>query len=303
MRNDVIFGPVPSRRLGRSLGINLVPHKICTLDCLYCEVGRSAAHTTRIAPYTPAKLILQEFNKVYSSLKDKIDVVTLTGAGEPTLNSELSDIIYGIKETTILPIAILTNSTTLSEPAVAEALLLCDIVVPSLDAVTQSVFEAVDKPAKGIMVDTIINAIADFSHKFTGKLFLELLLVKGVNDSEGDLKAFAQAAKRIKYTTVQLGTVFRPPAWEGTARLTDEELHHAYELLVAEGLTVEPVGVFAKKNDKTDSLNELKAMLKLRPVTINDIIATTGMSRDEVESFLQEINAQKQLYDGEIYYK
>jgi wyosine [tRNA(Phe)-imidazoG37] synthetase (radical SAM superfamily) len=282
--------------------VNLVPHKICSLDCLYCEVGQSVKTTIKLGQYISAAEILREFNEIFPALKAQIDVITLTGAGEPTLNSDLPAIIKGIKAITDTPIAILTNSTTLTDPAVAEALLLCDIVVPSLDAATQATFEAVDRPAKGLLISEIINAIATFSHKFTGKLYLELLLVKGVNDSIDDLKAFAEAAKQIKYTTVQLGTVFRPPAWEGTARLTDDELSCAYKILMEEGVIVEPVGKFAKQNNTATPTQQLKDMLKMRPVTLADIVAATAIPEEQVRTLLTELHASEQIHDGAIYY-
>jgi wyosine [tRNA(Phe)-imidazoG37] synthetase (radical SAM superfamily) len=190
----------------------------------------------------------------------------------------------------------------MADPDVADALLMCDIVVASIDAATQSVFEAVDKPATDLKIDEIINAVADFSYKFTGTLYLELLLVKGVNDSEEDLQKFAEAVKKIRYTKVQLGTVFRPPAWEGTERLTDDELHDAYRFLTEKKLNVEPVRLSERQNIRTDVPEQLIAMLKMRPVTENDIMQATGLSRGEVRDFLATSGAQERVHDGEVYY-
>jgi wyosine [tRNA(Phe)-imidazoG37] synthetase (radical SAM superfamily) len=265
-------------------------------------VGKSISVTTKRKAYIPAEKVLEEFNKIYPALKNNIDVITLTGAGEPTLNSDLVTIISEIKKVADHPLALLTNSTLMMDSDVVEVLLMCDIVVPSLDAVTQDVFARVDKPASELKIDDIINAITDFSHKFSGKLYLELLLVKGVNDGIEDLRKFAEVAKKIRYTKVQLGTVFRPPAWEGTKRLTDDELYEAYKFLAKEGLDVEPVKATERQNIRTDVPEQLLNMLRMRPVTMGDIISATGLSEDEVRSFLKAADTIERVHDGEIYY-
>ncbi len=307
MNKEIIFGPVASRRLGRSLGVNIVPEKICSLDCLYCEVCKTNALTLKRAPYIPADRILAEFRAKYPLLKDRVDVVTITGAGEPTLNSQLKEIVSGIKAVSEHPVGILTNSTMLSDSNVAEALLPLDIVVPSLDAVTQSVFEAADRPAPGLEISKIIESLVSFSHKFKGKLYLEILLVKGVNDSPGELLKFAETAKRIRHDKIQLGTVFRPPAWEGTERLPEKELEDAYLLLSKQGLNVEPVGAFSGRiaiKTMPDMKKQLvESLLRMRPSTIHDISAGMGISVEEAGNIISTIDfVQTQDYDGETYY-
>ena len=158
-----IFGPAPSRRLGRSLGINVVPSKICSLDCLYCEVGKTKATTMQIKPYIKAADILDEFSKNYDKFNELCDVITITGAGEPTLNSELDTILKGIKNITNKPVAILTNTTTLHIESVYNTLLLFDIVVPSLDSVDSNSFNKINLPDKNINIENIISSLEKWS--------------------------------------------------------------------------------------------------------------------------------------------
>ena len=219
-----LFGPAPSRRLGRSLGINIVPAKICSLDCLYCEVGRTKKAVMQRKPYYKAGDILKEFKENFNKFEDLCDVVTVTGAGEPTLNSELDNIITGIKEITDKPCAILTNTTTIHIKEVYESLLKFDIVVPSLDAVTDSIFKAVNLPEKSIDTENIISGLEKFSKEYKGKLFIEILFCKNINDSKEHIEKLIKVLENIKCTKVQLGTIHRPPAYSTAYPVTDEFL-------------------------------------------------------------------------------
>ena len=303
----IIFGPAASRRLGRSLGISIVPKKVCSLDCLYCEVSKTTVCTLKRAPYVPAREVLAEFKAKYPVVRENTDVVTITGLGEPTLNSQLKEIIAGIKEVSEHPVALLTNSTTLADKEVVQALLPLDIIVPSLDAVSQDIFESVDKPITGLRITEIIESLVSFSHKFGGRLYLEALLVKGVNDSRDELVKFAETAKRIRHDKVQIGTVFRPPAGEGVKSLSKDELEEARLILEGRGLNAEITGLFsADSAAKAASLTVkeyVEALLLARPVTISDIATGTGISEEDAKRLIALIDSvQVRNYNGEVYY-
>ena len=303
----IVFGPVASRRLGKSLGVNIVSKKICSLDCLYCEVCKTNTLTLKRAPYIPVEKILAEFSAKYPLVKNKTDVITITGMGEPTLNSHLKEIIAGIKELSEHPVALLTNSTLLSDSNVAEALMQLDIIVPSLDAVTQDIFEIVDKPAPGLKINEIIKSLISFSCKFSGKLYLEILLVKGINDSPAELLRLAEMAKQIRHTKIQICTVFRPPAWEGAERLSESEIKEICMFFSKQGLNVEFAGAFnvhASKNVTPEIKKQLlESLLCIRPVTVQDISEGIGISAEEAELLIASIDSvQIQNYNGEIYY-
>ncbi len=223
---NYIFGPVNSRRLGRSLGIDLFPQKICNLDCVYCEVGSTIATVCRRAAYSSAAAVMAEVADWcrQPELLDKVDVLTVTAKGEPTLHSEIGTILRFLKETTRKPVAVLTNGTTLHDEAVRRDLMAADIVVPSLDAARSASFAGVDRPAAGIDIQKVIEGLTVFSHAFSGMLWLEILLVRGMNDSTGDLDALVAALQPMRLDRIQLNTVVRPPADPAAHPLPPEQL-------------------------------------------------------------------------------
>ena len=145
MKKTLVYGPVPSRRLGRSLGVDLVPYKVCTFDCIYCQLGRTAATTVKRMPYVKAEAVLADISACLESGASP-DYITLAGSGEPTLNSRIGDLIPAIKKLTTIPVALLTNGTTLVRPEVREALWELDLVVPSLDAGTEKIYRLINRP-------------------------------------------------------------------------------------------------------------------------------------------------------------
>lgn len=304
-----LFGPAPSRRLGRSLGINIVPSKICSLDCLYCEVGKTKTTTMLRKPYYKADDIINEFKDNFYKFEDLCDVVTVTGAGEPTLNSELDKIITGIKKYTSKPCAILTNTTTINIPEVYESLLKFDIVVPSLDAVNNDVFKAVNLPEKSINTENIISYLEKFSKDYKGKLFIEILFCKNINDSENHIKELINVLKNIKYDKVQLGTIHRPPAYSNTAPIDDEFLLNTAKKFISSGIKAEVTGGFSSvyKNSATlDLIDLIPALLKMRPCTVHDMCGVFGKDENEILDTINILTAENKIkaeyYNNDTYY-
>lgn len=210
---SVIFGPVHSRRFGLSLGIDLSSsEKQCNFDCLYCELAPQQAIKTQHSS-VPVQTIIEELKSALTQ-HPSVDVITLTANGEPTMYPELStlideiDKIKGEKETLIL-----SNSAGLSDPNVFDSLLKLDQVKLSLDAVTPSVFKKIDRPHPDISIEAIIKNIIDFSHQYSGKLFIEILFVKGLNDTFEEVAALNQVLLEIPCTRIDIGTIDRPPAY------------------------------------------------------------------------------------------
>lgn len=211
---NYIFGPVHSRRLGRSLGIDLFSRKICNLDCIYCEIGRTVHTVCRRGFYTPVSAICAEID-VYCADPQRlaaIDVLTVTAQGEPTLHSGLGEILEHLKFVSNKPIVVLTNGTTLIDAEVRKALMAADWVEPSLDAVQPEAFCRVDRPARGLDVATVIEGLSLFSHEYGGKIGLEILLVEDVNDAPGDIEALPAVLRQMRLESIHLHTVLRPPA-------------------------------------------------------------------------------------------
>lgn len=309
MTNRYIFGPVPSRRLGRSLGVDVIPSKICSLDCVYCEVGKTTELSCAREKYFKTDDIIDEFAKEYAKLKGSLDVVTVTGSGEPTLNRDLAEIARRIKEISSHPLAILTNSTTITDPYVQAALMLFDIVVPSLDAATDRAFRAVNRPAAELDINEINSALADFTHRFGGVIFLEVLLVKGINDSKEEMAAIAEVIRKCRYDMVQVNTVFRPPAYSGTKGLNEQELIDAFLFFKAFGINVEPVGNFVKALAGGDDANlpeKIASLLRMRPCTVKDICAVFGAEEASVSAIIEDMLKSglidEKVFEAESFY-
>ena len=223
---NFLFGPVNSRRLGRSLGIDLFREKICNLNCVYCEVGPTTVPVNRRGRYSPTREILAEITEFCAAPHRlaAVDVLTVTAKGEPTLHLDLGVILRHIKSLTDKPVAVLTNGTTLADDEVREALQLADIVVPSLDAVRAESFSKVDRPARGLTVEAIINGLRDFSRAYRGRLWLEILLVRDINDADADIDALLPVLTTLRLDRIQLNTVVRPPADPGARPVAEARL-------------------------------------------------------------------------------
>jgi len=217
-----IFGPVPSRRLGSSLGIDVVPFKTCDLDCIYCEVGKTNHLTIKRDHYINIDHMLEELKRIYPAVKDHLDVVTVTGSGEPTLNIDIKIIATEIKKIISHPLVLLTNSTLVTNNEVKDAMMLFDVIVPSVDAVSNEVFRKINRPHSSLNLINILDQLREFSHTYNGKLFIEVLLVEGINDNFEEIGKIATYIKTLKYDKVQLNTVFRPPAYPDAKGINQE---------------------------------------------------------------------------------
>lgn len=292
MKNQVsrIFGPVPSRRLGFSLGVDLVPFKTCSLDCIYCQLGSTGETTCRREEYAPIEEVLTELEEKLSE-GGQIDWITLSGSGEPTLNSEIGWLIPRIKKITSIPVALLTNATLLNLPEVRAALATADLVVPSLDAGSERVFTRINRPHPGITLEELTAGIAEFTAGFAGRVWLEVMLLAGLNDSEAELEALAARIKRIGPEKVQLNTAVRPGAEAGVAALDPEGLERI-RLFIQDRVNPIPVEVVAGFSGKREGATDrdlaepISEYLKRRPATVEDLSAVFGIHRHQVIKYL-----------------
>src|SRR5208337_1935657 len=206
MSHSHLFGPVPSRRLGRSLGVDLIPRKTCPFDCIYCEVGPTSHQTETRFEYE-AEAMVAELRAYLEGSSPELDFITLAGSGEPTLNLGLGGIIRRLKELTAIPVAVLTNGALLYLPEVRRELQAADLVLPSLDAARDQAFQAVNRPLPGYPLSRLLQA---FRREYPGPIWLEVLLLKGLNDSPEDLEALRRALPTLAPDKVQLNTAVRP---------------------------------------------------------------------------------------------
>jgi len=302
-----LFGPVPSRRLGVSLGIDPIPKKVCSLDCVYCEVDKTSMKTLERAEYISAGDILAELRDYLSHDHVPLDFITFSGSGEPTLNSKLGYIIRQIKKMTDTPIAVITNGTLLWQPDIREELLPADLVMPSLDAASEEIFTKVNHPAKGLSAKIVLEGLVKFRRDYSGPIWLEILIVKNVNDKEDEYYRLAEAVKKINPDRVQLNTVVRPPGFGRAQAVTKEELQKLQQII---GPKAEIIANFDRETNKAyrekieDSLIEL---LKIRACTIDEMVESLGIHRDELLKYLELLQEDKRLqkiqFEGKFYYK
>lgn len=179
-----LFGPVPSRRLGISLGIELIPHKVCTLNCIYCECGETTRLTCDRKEYIPAASVIEELEHYFKENR-KPDYITFSGAGEPLLNSSIATVLEWIKkEIPDIPVAVLTNGTLLSNPEVRKDILKADLVIPSLDAASLDAFNNLDRPHDSINLNNYIQGLIDFRKEYKGEIWLEVFILPDYNNDE-----------------------------------------------------------------------------------------------------------------------
>lgn len=210
-----IYGPVNSRRLGVSLGISLTPYKTCNFDCVYCQLGRTIQKKNRREEYIYIDDILKELKtwlKTNKSGAGRLNYLTFSGSGEPTLNIKIGGLITQIKKLTSISIAVITNSSYLSSSVVRGALRKADLIVPSLDAVTQNIFEKIDRPEKSVKIKDIIDGLINLRREFSGKIWLEVMLIKGINDGVREVKKLKTVIDKIKPDKIQLNSPVRATA-------------------------------------------------------------------------------------------
>lgn len=305
-RYDYLYGPVPSRRLGRSLGVDIVPYKVCSYDCIYCQLGRTAELTS-----TPQRLVSK--NDVIREIElwleqgGTADYVTFAGSGEPTLNTDLGEMIRATKKLTSIPLAVITNGSLLGEPEIREAVSPIDVLLPSLDAGTERTFRAVNRPAPGVSFLEMREGLVQTAQQFPGQIWLEIMLVEGVNDSEAELHAMREIVRRVCPDKLQVNTVERPSKSGDARRVSDETLRRACEILGGSAEIIAGGVVGPADNRQWRQVeDELMRMLSRRPCTIGDIVAVSGRNIHEVTKHLQRLVQEgliEQIGDTDPYYR
>lgn len=265
-----LLGPVLSRRLGLSLGVDLLRYKTCNMDCVYCELGKTVCKACTRDRFVPPQKVLRE---IKSRADEDFDHLTFAGSGEPTLSSDLGDIINISKKMVNVPIAVITNSTLFTSQKVREEVAAADIVLPTLDATTQATFQKINRPANDLQIEQIIEGLRAFRSEFSGEIWLEVMLVKDVNNYEAE--QIAQAVESINPDRVQLNTVVRRPA-EPVLPLTEAEM--------IEILSVFPDAEIIPDWDWSvpDKIRRrLLKILSLDPCTIDDLARLAGLEKSD----------------------
>ncbi len=280
-----IFGPVMSRRLGRSLGIDLVPKKTCTFNCVYCQVGATQRYTTERAEYVPIADVISEFERWLDS-GQKTDWVTFSGNGEPTLHSGIGEIIAEVKRLSPYPVAVITNSSTLVDPRVRAELKSVDLLVPTLEAAEQGLFGHINRPVPDTLIIEILVGLIAMREIMQGEMWLEILLVEGFNDDDEALSLLAKAVKKIRPHKLQLHTVERPPAETRARPLSEDRLREIADIYFP-GAEVAPHRV---PDDVQAAVRDLRQIAletaARRPIRAEDLAIASGADIDIAEKTL-----------------
>ena len=300
MSEKYLFGPVPSRRLGISLGVDLIPHKTCSLDCVYCEAGDTTDLLTERREYVPIAEVIAELDR-YLAAKPELDFITFSGAGEPTLNSGVGKVVEFIKANyPQYKLCMLTNATLFNDEQLVDELAGVDLVIPSLDASNEEQYRRINRPCPGLTFDALVDGLVKFRHAFKGAYWLELFVVPGVNDSDDSISRFADIIWRIAPDKVQLNTLDRPGCVDWIKPAPEETLMrfiHGLEHIVP----VESVGRFKYRSyNETDKPDEeleqrIAEMVSRRPATLADLCLSLAVNEQHLSRLTSAMVEQKRL--------
>jgi len=297
MKRYHIFGPVSSRRLGRSLGIDLVPFKTCTYNCVYCECGATTHLTTRREIFFPIEELYAELSDFLSS-SPKLDFITFSGSGEPTLSLSIGEVIRFLKNNyPSYRVAVLTNGSLLSDPDVRKDLLPADVVLPTLSTVVKQTFLKIHRPDPGISLEGMLTGLVQFRKEYSGEIWLEVFIIPDINTSDEELAGLLKIIKEIKPDRVQLNTLDRPGTEEWVHSANPAELDRVQRML--DTATPEIVESYPSRTQKSayveDPVEQIYEMLKRRPCTVGDLTSATGLHFMEIEKLLREMSATHDL--------
>ncbi|GAB6270700.1 MAG: radical SAM protein [Smithella sp.] len=291
-----LYGPVPSRRLGRSLGVDLVPFKTCTYDCIYCQLGKTTNKTTERRDYVPVADVLREVRENLST-GTGCDYICMAGSGEPTLHASIGELICKIREMTDIPVAVITNGSLLYLPDVRQSLLQADLVIPSLDAGDAPLFEYVNRPHEDITFERMAEGLVEFARRYSGRLWLEVLLVSGVTGLSSEVKKIAAWAQKIGAQKIQLCTVNRP-AYEDFACAVDPK-----QMKKLAGLFSGPVDILENASpeaafgtaasDTTDA--DILNLLARRPCTLEGISLGLNLHPHDTAKRIEKLMSAKRV--------
>lgn len=288
MKQRFVYGPVPSRRLGRSLGVDLVPHKVCSYDCIYCQLGRTKQKTIERKPYIPVGNIL---NQVQQKLREGVsaDYITLAGSGEPTLNTEIGSLIHELKQVTEIPIAVLTNGSLLGNGQVRESLMAADTVLPSLDAYDQKGFETINRPHPEISFETMVEGLIAFQKDYPGEMWLEVFVLDGMNATEADALEFKHWIERINPQKVHVNTAVRPTAEAYARQVPVEAMAKFCNIIGEKAEVIAPFRDTQRHERGADIEEDLLNLLARRPCSIDDISSGLNVHKNEILKYIEPL--------------
>ena len=301
----IVFGPVPSRRLGLSLGVDLFPEKYCTFDCMYCQIGRTRETDIARKTFVDTEEVVRQIIEAVRGVP-VVDFITFSGSGEPTLSNNLGELLRRVRQTVPIPLAVITNGSLLHLKEVRDELEAADVVLPSLDAAQEETFRRINRPHTSLTLAGLVEGLKAFRMEFRGKIWLELMLLRNINNSAQELKLFKQIITSIGADKVQLNTVTRPPrdaSVEGLGTLELEKIRRYF------GGSCEVIGLFEGRlpvPEGQDWQTAVEAILKRRSLSLKEIAGMAGLSPSFTRKGLQVLEGKGTvrplLFRGRLFY-
>ena len=305
-----IFGPIPSRRLGASLGVNNIPYKICSYNCVYCQVGRTLHMQVKRTLYSNPSEVFDEVKKKVERIREtqqNVDYISIVPDGEPTLDSSLGELIERLKDLG-LPVAVITNSSLTWDKSVQEDLKKADWVSVKIDAISPNTWKQINRPHASLSLDEILQGMQEFAGSYTGTLCTETMLVKELNDNPEELTAIANFVKsRISPYKAYIGVPTRPPAEPWVSRPEPESITAAYAIFTKEGLNAETLtgyesSGFVVTDNPVEEILEITAVHPMRSDAVKDVLNRFGVGEDVLQQLVKEGRIRKVHYEGWDYY-
>ena len=305
-QKSYLFGPVPSRRLGLSLGVDIVAFKVCTLDCVYCQIGRTTEKTILRREHVSVEAVLSELKEKLSGGL-KADFITLSGSGEPTLNIKLGEFIDGIHQLTDIPVAVLTNGTLLWQGDVRSDCAKAELVIPSLDAGDENTFNKINRPCEKIGFEQVVEGLIRFREEFTGPIWLEVFLIDGINTDDRQISEIKTIIERIRPDKVQLNTAVRPTAEDGIEKVTASRLQAIAGQIYDKCEVIADFSPEKCGENQETTTESVFLTLKRRPCSLEDICAGLNIHRNHALKYIGQLQQQglvtSERRDGVIFFR
>ncbi|MBA7529389.1 GTP 3',8-cyclase [subsurface metagenome] len=304
-----IYGPVPSRRLGYSLGIDPIPSKTCNYQCIYCQLGRTTNFTNSRENYYPKKEIITEMEQTIKLNENNIDYITFVGSGEPTLYKDLKDLILKAKELSKKPVCVITNGSLLYQEEVQRSLMCSDLVLPSFDAGDNKSFIKINRPHPSIHFENLIQGLINFRNIFKGKFWVEVMLMKGINDSKEELLKIKRNLDLINPDRIDINVPIRPPV-EKWVEIPDKSVISILNEVFEDysNINYPEKGKFSVHSANFEK--EVLSILERHPMRQNQIIETFSSSncnKDKIIAELEELKSKKKIikiiYNKQVFWK
>lgn len=298
-----VFGPVPSRRLGQSLGIDTIPLKTCNWNCVYCQLGRTKPVTNERKPYYPPDEIAAEVEEALQAHQPgEIDWVTFVGSGEPLLHSSMGWLIRQVKQMTNLPVAVITNGSLLYLPEVRQELTAANAVLPTLDAGTEELYGQINRPHPEITFKRLVEGLIAFREEYQGKLWVEVMLVQGMNDGPEALRGTVEVLKRVRPDAVHINLPTRPPAETWVRPPSDESLMQALAFFGEVAEVVHPAEGSFDLSGYDDPVDAILAIITRHPMREAELErALSYWSPRNVSKMLADLKASRRAQVVERY--